>query len=395
MRFLFLPIFLVHITGLLSCAYLESGVYVIEQQRTTYPTGATIRLEIYLLIFWLGVLSLRLRLSYLSVPPTSSGVIKLALFGASVLLLILFINLTISDPPPLLREGYATRFGYLETTKLWTLISAIGVSGTIVPLVLGFARWAAGRSRERLLSTTLLVFYILYLILLGHKFGGIVFALFFFFLPSVTAKLLQDRSYRLLTKKTLFISSLIFIGVFSFVFYHYSRYPVIEKFGGALGFIVYRIFALQGHLWWGIDEYVFIQNGDAAPLPLLLDSMPQMMRQVAPPIIAESAISRGVQFAFGFPGSAIYYFGMLGGGMVTFLSGVTFGLLSRLVVGGVRSKNTLAFIPAGYMWARFYVYLSQGTYDRFFSVQFAVLVAAWLFLTVACTAAKAPSMEKV
>jgi hypothetical protein len=382
-RFLFLPVLLAHVLGIISTAYLESGIFITEQQRTTYATGATGRLEVYLLIFWLGLLFTRLSVPRvrLDISATSDGIHAVSFLAVGFILLLSVANIAVSGTPPFLEEGYTTRFGYLESTKLWFFLSAFGFTATVIPLTLGFVRSVSPNSFAGKLSLVLLLVYLTYLIAVGHKFGGIIFGVFYYFLPIVTENYLRDKSYRFLKARTLCLGTLILVGLLGIVYIHYSSYNLAAEFG-VLEFILYRIFALQGHIWWGIDEYVFVSARALPQLSQLLEAMPEMMREVAPADLAHDAIERGVQFAFGFPASAIFFFGPFGGGLVTFISGGVLYLVSHAVIGGIRTKNIFLYVFASYMFVRLYGYLAQGSYDRVISYQFVALLVCWTALLV-------------
>lgn len=306
----FFPFFFGIVLAIISTLYLETGVYIFEQNRFSYATGATIRLLFYVvimlgafniinLIFGRYLNSLEIILKEDSQPnlATKSGSL-FCIFFSALILSILYANVLISGNVPLFSEGYISRFDYLQTTYLWKFISPLGSTSSTVPILLGFAIFKTSDFKIRSLINTLFFLYTLYIVLIGHKFGGIVYGGYYFLLPSLLRYVV--RNGLIYSRKLIAWTMMLTAVSFSIVYYHYSKYELVYQFGGPFKFILYRIFALQAHTWWGIDNYIFIEGGKPTfSFDSIFNGMHAIMRLVGPPNI-EIAIERGVNFTFGF-----------------------------------------------------------------------------------------------
>lgn len=293
------------LVGILSVCYLEvSEVYIIEQFRRAHFNGAALVLifMFFLHLGGVGIGAIALKGSFRKL--TSEARLLLPAFVSAgsffwllslILLVVLYINLLLSDPPPLLSSGYVDRFSYIYSTKLWWLLSPLGVVTVPLPIMLG---WLLLESSKKSLVLFLGALYLLYLALIGQKFGGFMLSFFLLFMPIVISKVVGLRFYDIFLKIMFFGGALLIMSL-GVVYYHYSQYSLSDEFGGPLGLIAYRIFGLQGHSFWGAFDY-FSQNPNEYFDPIALyNGMEVVMRLIAPSI-ADEMIERGVNFTFGY-----------------------------------------------------------------------------------------------
>jgi len=215
-----------------------------------------------------------------------------------IILILLFINLLISETPPLLQSGYISRFDYLENTKLWFFLKIFGSPVAIIPIILGFIFLQNKKYafiKNNLYIYILVLLYFTYVILIGQKFGAIQLGVLFLIIPMATHKILNNQV--IITFKIFLYSFVLSISVIFLIIHHYSNLSIVKEFGTPLEFIAYRIFALQGHTFWGTIENLEHFNSD---LTFWWDGMHNTMRVIGLPGI-ENAIKRGVNFTAGYP----------------------------------------------------------------------------------------------
>lgn len=370
--------------GVLSVIYLETfPVYIIEQFRYSSFNGAAICIVALFMFHLLGVLLGQAAFKQKILALRSCEVVSLAAsrLGSScflvvsvVLLVILYINLLVSPLPPFFGEGYVDRFGYMETTALWPWLFAFGAITVPVPIMLGWLLYAS-RAKKTVLILELL--YLVYLVLIGQKFGGFVLALFLLFLPIAVSRMISAGIGAYAGKIILWGSVLGFFAL-GIVYYHYSQYSLSEDFGGPLGLILYRIFGLQGHSFWGGFDF-FIADPTSYFDPLeLMDGMHDVMRLVAP-AIAEEMIERGVNFTFGYFISILLHLNFFAPLALIFFGWVHAALAFYLAASVIRMNPLRYFILANVL-VSFNGFVSMGSLSYILNYKTLVLFFCFLCL---------------
>jgi hypothetical protein len=363
--YLLVPLAMAHLVGILSCGYIETGIFVLEQDRMSFPTGVTLRLIFMLSCFWGGV-AVACNLKWFHVKermsPTSLGIAVIGVVGCAALLFVLFANVAAGWPPPLLRPGYITRFDPMPETVLSPIINVLGKTLLIIPIVLG----AVTAYEKNIAGTTaklLFALYLLYALLIGQKFGGLAYALFLFALPIVYPSVSSLK----LTRLPIASIGLKLAGcgllVMALIYFHYARHPRSDEFGGPLGLIVYRIFGMQGHLTWGIDEYVFLNQASKLPIANIGHAMTTMIEIVSGTEVAEFTASRGSQFAFGFPIVLPLFFDIGTVALLLVLIGFAFGVIVVLLIRILPSNNVIVTSALIYFFFSYVTVVSQGSME--------------------------------
>ena len=175
-----------------------------------------------------------------------------------------------------------------------------------------------------------------------------------------------------LLRKVVPLGLISIVIIFSIVYLHYSTYSLADSYGGPLNFIAYRIFGLQAHVWWGIDQYVFINGYDQfLSYEGLAHSMPAMMRIVGASGI-DDAIDRGVNFTFGFPASAFLFFGLSLGVIVVGGVAAFTAILVRDVIINISRNDLVGYFLSVYLLLWLVSILSLGSFELFLSTKFIV-----------------------
>jgi len=282
----------------ISLIWLESGVYVVEQDAHSYLNGASVYFLLYNVVFYFGT-----KLGYLLTsgiartvttkrditPNEKKYTLQLLLFS----IISLFINYLLS-PKPFFTDGI-TRFNYWENSAIPILSAIFGNVSAFIAIGLGCIFWI-GKSQSAL---KLFIVYIIYLILIGHKFGAPLMGIVLFTLPRIVGEQSLISFVKKYLPKIIAVGSIIGIVVY----YHYfvaNPYSYADLGVGEA--LAQRAFVLQGHVFWGSVKYESIL-ADKWEFDDLFNGMRTMMVLLSPAstyIIDESYFS-GHSFTAAYP----------------------------------------------------------------------------------------------
>jgi len=263
-------LFYAYILPILSNLYLEQGIYITEQERYSYFTGSTLRLLSYTFVFFIiyyfainiiSSIAYNKKILHDNTLDTKSKKNFFFLFYiVIILLLLMYINLLLSEIP--LFSSDITRFNYWENSRFPFLVGIVGNISLPIPIILGIYYMHFSNNNSHSWKTKIIILfsiYIIYLYLIGQKFSAQFLAVYFFFLPYWVTNI-KDISSSIFSYRSLKYTIPILLLLFGFIVYKYQFTGISELKGSALSGIVYRIFGLQGHMYWGIDEMVFKRN---------------------------------------------------------------------------------------------------------------------------------------
>lgn len=291
-----------------SLIYLEQGVYVNEQGRMSFFTGATILCILYFIFTFVLI-----AMAFKSFNKRSLPVFNISWKGQNIDLLLiitlilvaqglLLINAALS-PLPIFNDSI-TRFTYWGNSRFPFLNALFGNTAIFIPFALGLLF-----SRYKKFSILMLLVFFGYNFSIGQKFSPIVQGTFSFLLPIVFL-------YRANLKKLLLravIPLILFTVVMGGIIYKitYTKYEETRPFANIKIYepneaILYRIFGLQGHLLWGATDR-FVVNNEAPksfnPADLLY-GMPIMMEEFAADrkMVLTANTTGGYNFTNAYPG---------------------------------------------------------------------------------------------
>ncbi|OFZ97458.1 MAG: hypothetical protein A3H35_11940 [Betaproteobacteria bacterium RIFCSPLOWO2_02_FULL_62_17] len=324
-----------------SNAHIESGGYILEQFTFGYPTGSTVRLVMYNALFFVSALWTYNLVKHLfpinaSRPSGFSRaerLIRLAIYVSAGLLFAVLLFALFAFGSPLLQE--LSRFEYFDN---YPLIKSLAAKLPILAFACGIVA-AHYRGRHALATRYMLAGIILMNILTGDKFSGIILAIFMYLMPIMVVQA-QRRVTSLFTFGRITLASVVMVFLLMLIIYHYSRTYGFDA-SAAAQFVFDRMFGLQGHVWWGIDQInlrkqqivgtdlstLFVPSGDVRD-----SGVNVLMYAVSPASLVTSYISSGVRFTSGNPAIGLYTLGSLGLLFYQLLTGILFGLLSYYLV---------------------------------------------------------------
>ena len=250
---IFFPFYFSYFWVAVSCAYLEFGVYISEQESYSFATGRTLRLVTYVFIFLCVAICLfqANKNIYLRnyVPMFflhSQFLVNFAFILMSTILFLLFCGLLIYGSPPV--QGI-TRFQYWAQHPfpfLWKLQILLSQ----MTFFLG-AVCAQSDNGIKFKSAVIVFSTVVLNVLYGDKFSTNMVALTNFAISFFLIKFIVFRQKPVLSH----VLSICLVSIFFFsllIYWFYANVHGIDSYD-IPRYVLDRIFALQGHTWWGID----------------------------------------------------------------------------------------------------------------------------------------------
>ena len=371
-----------------SCLYIESGAYITEEGIRGSFTGATFHLFLYDLWFFTAYLSILLvgnQVRQRKVPaPTPRHVATpwkaiAVQAGATLAVTALFANLLASSAVPLLNSE-ATRFNFWTSYARFPIVGIVlGHLSVGIAIALGVTAASTYASRYsrvmRNWGAIVLILYLVYLALAGQKFSGLFLALIAYGLPSFLHRNLRQKVLALAGRALIVVVP----AGLALVYIHYAHSQLTAYVGSPLGAILYRIFGLQGHVWWGTDYRVLFLKTAAPSLAHFVVGMPALMHLVGTSAVS-SYLARGVHFTMGYPAISLYSLGPFAMLVELAISATFLGLLSLYIVSLINSRSVVRSIFAVQFLFWSYSAYTQGDLWRLFTLK--ALVAGTILLLV-------------
>jgi hypothetical protein len=289
----------------------------------------------------------------------------------------------IFSPIPLFSEN-VNRFNYWEHAKFPILKKFFGSTALPLAIILGVYHlffYAQNFLKLKRLVQLLFILYIVYLYLIGHKFSPQFLAIYFFFLPLWIYKIRMRIS--IVNKKTILAFLTLGVFIFLFILYQYQFAGVSFLYGGAIMGILYRLFVLQGHVYWGIDEMVFLEKKYgteylSAFFSNKLDGLLMLMYTIGPSNL-QWYLEHNVRFTAGYP-ALVVLFNPYYAVFLQIIFGFIVGLLIVYIYNKIKRLEIYKSIAALLILFDLYYGLSMADFRFVYSPKFLVPLI-YLFLT--------------
>ncbi|HET8810835.1 MAG TPA: DUF6418 domain-containing protein [Flavobacteriaceae bacterium] len=268
-----------------SLIYIEEGILINEQGRFSFYTGATILCVLYF-IFTFMVIAMsfksfnKIKLPTFQLAYKGKNVDKHLILATLVIVqFLLLVNAALSPLP--FFDDSVDRFSYWSSSRFPFLKTIFGNTAMFIPF-----GWGLLFPKYKKTAIGMFFVYLGYNFLIGQKFSPIVNGSFSFLLPIVFYY--KNNLFNILKKN---IVSLGLIGICLFGIMYtvtYNKYKKTRPFANIEIYdpnqaMLYRIFGLQGHLFWGATERYVVGETEAKsfnPTELIL-GMRVMMHEFA------------------------------------------------------------------------------------------------------------------
>lgn len=367
--------------SIVSCAFLETNeVWLAELDRYGYITGGSIYLVLYECIFLLAAffsfslfkLGFKKNLKKVNKDYLIYKIILFNIFLSAISMVIYGIPLIngmdrflyYSSIPDLVRLNY----GFLMISSLF-----LGVIG-----------------RKNLkYNRGILILILLLEILLSEKFSGIISCVYFYFVGYICVERV-NLSFRN-TLKLVAAFFLMGIVILQVILHHY-RYVSISGIDPFDAFIL-RI-AMQGQIWWGIEQIVSLDTFFNAYRDFLWETksffsleqdklnigLYKLMGIVAPDSRVLRYFQNGVRFTAGYPSIILYYFGFIWSIIIQIAIGGMTGILLKLFYYIIKGGDIVLIFLSYKIYQAINEAFGMGNLYVFFSVKVVLYFAAILLL---------------
>ncbi len=386
LAFLYGLIFYQAISIIPSLIYIEEGIYINEQGRYSFFTGATILTVLYY-IFTFIILALTFKsLNKYKLPVFTFNIYGKNIEVKTVLIIIvsvqaILITNALLSPLPILNDS-VTRFTFWSGSKFPFLNKIFGNTAIFIPFALGMLF-----SKYKKFTVLMLFVFFGYNFMIGQKFSPILSGTFSFLLPIIFN---NRENLKIFVKKALLpmlVGSTLMIGIIYQI--TYNKYEETRPFANVRIYdpneaMLYRIFGLQGHLMWGAtDRYVANNEAPKSFNPTdLLYGMPIMMEEFAKDrkLVLIANTVGGYNFTNAYPGIILKIF-PISIAMIfhTFLTIAFLGLMGWMLKE-LMIKNALILSIVAYQFFNWTVY--AFTMGYFYKLYFALAFIIIYFLFI-------------
>lgn len=360
-----------------SGALIEKGIWVSELVQWSYPTGGTMRLVFYNMIFFMGavvsflVLSRYIPKSAKPYTKKESICVTTLVWGASAVVLAVCIWGLVTNGSALLQGIDRFTFWYLNPNPgLQKAVSNL----PFVCMLLGFLYSKNDDKKVRAGCLTILVVAILVNVLYGEKFSGIFLQILFFALPLLIGKY-QDKTQTVSLTKIVAVCSVGASLFLPLILYHYST---IHSSTNAWQSLVNRL-SLQGEVWWAIDS--MMQSGAIVPgnnldaeirasfspsVDTTQVGLRHLMTVISPWWLVERYFEKSVTFSMGYPAIGLYNFGYNGLVVVQIVAGLISSLTAvYFAIKVIRSQFIRSVLSFKIMLYPMFAFAMGNLYEIF------------------------------
>lgn len=391
--------------AIISCYYIEQGIFITEQERYSFETGATYRLVIENLVFFSSALIVlrflpksKVSSEKLTLTPKANSMYDLLLYFLFIVSILFFVDTLITK---IKYNDAFNRFNYYDYSILikYPIINVFLSYISLTSFLLGILFLINKKSSKKSLKKKIIIFISLILILLGNilqgnKFSAIYLNLLLFLIPFLTTVKINFSKKTIKYMLSVFIGVSIFIGVvFNLTVKEYT-----QMFGKdeAISFTLYRTLGLQGHVWWGTDyfsqklsSYEKEQNLKNELDVILLKSdgkytsgLNALMLLVSPKIGA-AYIEKGISFTMGFPALLNTLFSPVLTFIALIILGILFGCFVYWFNKSIISTNLLNILILGYIYIYGVIqFFSMGRTSYLFNIKTYILLVLVIYLNL-------------
>ena len=393
LAFPFTIIFLIEIAwGILSIIWIDSGIYITEQLRDSYTTGAAIRYILlmlpFALVFPYTLQKKILRKQYKTVKFEIPGVSLDSIIWNLCLISVgyIFLDLMISGIP--LLSSSVNKIDY------YTKFSKLPLASTLHNFIMPFAMLLSGirfsrsmrKSKEYYKSLAVAGSIMVIQILMDNKFYGLYDYAIWFSIPVIGTyikKKIDEKRVAKIPFKYIFIT-LVILGILLGICYkQYARLNT-DPFAALLN----RIFSLQSHTFWGIDllaqkgklSFDFdwickevlagisgtsLTNGDFG--------IGRVMYLVTKSTYAYDMLRSGVQFAGSFLTVSLSYAGYIVTFAYSFIIGYITASICAVFYTYLKGKDLVMLFFCFLLYRRMYEYFRVGNLSIILSWKMVIL----------------------
>lgn len=382
-----MPFYMSQLGTIASNVLIEKGTYLTELMTYSYTTGSTIKLVFYNIIFFeiisliFCILTKNIKIKY----KYNKKICNLILCLVSTLIIISFIGLIIDGVPIFMKID---RIQYVNNYQSF-IFNKVSGQLYIGVFVLGMICGISYISKDIKIFKRCVFMYccvIVYFILRGDKFSGLVNIIYLFFIPLATI-LYKYQNFKPKISKLIIVGIVLGIIFLSIINYHYSNINKSESTDR----VKERISA-QGQVWWAIDRSVSygneassseISNEIRSYFNTNIDKtdigLNKLMKVIAPMDISNSFIKNKVNFTMGYPAIGLYLYGYIGLILFQIIYGILLAICIIYMYKIILSRDYFSAIIIGKIYIEMIGSLSMGNLYNVFSKEVLIYILILIF----------------
>ena len=333
----FLLIFFLYISyfaAIVSSGYLETGAYISEQYRSSYATGATLRLVGYVMLMlsvtYLVIINNKASFNVLYKIKQNRYVLSdYFIFGITLIIVgILVVSIFKFGLP--ITKG-VQRFDYWVSHP-YPIIKTFLTQLTQLSFILGAMHAHSNKIRKRRIILLSFLFFILLNVLYGDKFSSNFLCIVNYAISYFVINLFMNGK-KVNVSRIMLLGSGAIIVFYFMIFWSYTNLHHIEE-SQVNKYIFDRAFSLQGHTWWGVDNLVLNDKNNVPSSELIRKHEMEnpgglyiLMYAISPAESVDVYLDKGVTYTMGGIAIAIYTLGYYGAIGYVILAGIMIGLV--------------------------------------------------------------------
>jgi hypothetical protein len=389
-------LYIAQLWTIISCAYIESGIYITEQHVDSFATGATLRLVLFNIVFFLSYIAIMrlfdhvilvrdIRTSYVS---REVKFISLAVIVGSVLLL--YINI-IQSGIPLFSGSAINKFTFWKESAIYPGFARFLSYSPFYGFILGFIYSNSTDKLSKRSSLVILMAYLIYQMLEGHKFSLPYATIASFLIPFIPSKVTETSRYSVWQKGKLLLMVVVGIIIVFELSKFYSAFNNVED---TTSDVLYRIFGLQGHVWWGTD--LLEQTTNIDHYRHFVTEMRELFNSRELPIDAgilfltillggdtgyDFVVRIGGAYTMGYPAISLYTFGTWGTVLLQVFFSIILAMLVRSLHFHIKSGYLIRSVLLYKLLWSTYNALTMGNFGDLFNIKSLVFVGGIIFIS--------------
>lgn len=355
---------------LISSAYIEAGSYIIDIDRNSYYTGATIRLMLYQVLFWGVVLLLYKKYARFFNMENKSDINKSTAKKIQGILfiynMVLFANVFISGS--VLTNENISRFNFYTTYSILPIAKYLSYFILPVSTINGLVFVKYNKKKWSIIN---LLLDSLYMYLVGEQGWNYIRLFLYFCFPLLI--MLVKKHFRFINFKRVVLFIIITLLAVTPKIKHFEEHGLYKfKSDSSIEMLMYRALILQGDVWWEIDRQVWeSREPDFSQIKTEIQSFYNenqkenagiyyLMKRAMPQDEYMRYTLAGGTLNNGYPVINIAIFGYLGTILTTILDGIIFFYLIKYIFKCILNNFYVRLFCITFIYLQYHKVISMG-----------------------------------
>jgi hypothetical protein len=274
-----------------------------------------------------------------------------------IVLVCLYSNLSLSPIPYFAAgeiEGFYSRFDFWKNARI-PLFQIFGSIAGFLGIICGIVF-----TENKKQGIIMFVFYVLYVILLGHKFGTLIMLFFFFLLPYIILTPNFKISFSIKNIGFGIVVLVIFLLITLQNYSTYNPFMDVENIDTPLMAVLYRGFALQSQLFWvSVEQNIYRDLPQEFLLHDLYYGMISLMNKYHVSGDFDNGHS-GSTLTNGYPAILLEIFALPFAFLINIIFSLIFAFMAFVIKVCIQKRNYIVYTMFYFVFTFFYNLLTMG-----------------------------------